>query len=77
MEMGFNDIAKECLLANGYDYNKPAEERFIGFDFIKASYCASQGRTKFYLKDLEEIIKRYQTQSESFNSSGSKPDSKK
>lgn len=28
-------------------------------------------------KDLEEITKRYQTQSESFNSSGSKPDSKK
>jgi hypothetical protein len=28
-------------------------------------------------KDLEEIIKRYQTQSESFDSSGSKPDSKK
>ena len=53
MEIGFNDIAKECLLAHGYDYNKPVEERFIGFDFTKASYCASQGRTKFYLQDLE------------------------
>ena len=28
-------------------------------------------------KDLEEIIRRYQTQSESFDSAGTKPDSKK
>ena len=28
MEMGFNDIAKQCLLAHGYDYNAP-EERFL------------------------------------------------
>ena len=28
-------------------------------------------------KDLEEIIRRYQTQSESFDSTGSKPDPKK
>ena len=53
MEAGFNDIAKECLLANGYDYNKPVEERLITFDFTKASYCASKGRTQFYVKDYE------------------------
>ena len=53
MELGFNEIAKECLLANGYDYNKPVEERFVGFDFTKASYCASKLRTQFYVKDYE------------------------
>lgn len=49
--MGFNDIAKECLIANGYDYNKPVEERFIGFDFTKASACAGDGRSLLYIKE--------------------------
>ena len=51
MEMGFNDIAKQCLLAHGYDYNAPVEERFLDFDFTLASYCASQGRVELYIQD--------------------------
>ena len=51
MEMGFNDIAKQCLLAYGYDYNAPVEERFLDFDFTMASYCASQSRVELYIQD--------------------------
>ena len=51
MEMGFNDIAKQCLELYGYDYTKPVEERFIGFDFNKSAGCASKGREALYIKD--------------------------
>ena len=50
MEMIFNEIAKECLISNGYDYNKPVEERFIGFDFNKAAGCALNKRVSMYIE---------------------------
>lgn len=53
MEMGFNDIAMECLDLQGYDRDLPVEQRMADFDWAAAAACASKGRVAMYMADNE------------------------
>ena len=43
-ESGYNDAAKECLKAYGYDHTLPVEVRLNSFNFNKASPCMTAHR---------------------------------
>jgi hypothetical protein len=55
-----NDMTKDCLTINGYDYSLPARERVNTFDWTAAAYCTAgfqQEQHKKRLAELTEFIK--------------------
>jgi hypothetical protein len=60
-EKSNNDIIKDCLQANGYDYSLPVEKRINTFDWSAAAYCSAafqQEEHKQRLAEQREFLKK-------------------
>jgi len=52
-----NDMIKECLLASGYDYNLPVEERLNTHDWNSSAACVSNYEVEKQQENVAQIQK--------------------
>lgn len=56
-EKSNNDIIKDCLVINNYDYNLPVQERVNTFDWNSAAHCTAGFLQKEHKKRLAALAK--------------------